>query len=220
MTINERFKRVRKALKLTQTEFGEAIGLKQSAVGNIEQGRNAVTDRTISLLCKSYNVDETWLRDGGDDDDMFSNYAEASIISFANEYNLDSLSQTILSTYVGMHHKKREAVNLFLREISLEVMRKDIENAETGVRDMINNISTLQREKSEQTKSILSDQTTILFSELLNSRYFDGGMADEYIPPKQEKSSIDEEVENYRRELEEEEKVKAKSLVLDGIKEA
>lgn len=173
MTINERIKIVKKALSLNQTDFGVPLGLKQGGVGNVETGRNSVTDRIIMLVCKSYNVDETWLREGGDDVNMFSDFDETGVSTFASEYDLDSLSRTILATYVGMHHKKREGINMFLRDISKEIMKDDIDTAHSGIMEMIGNISNFQGDDLEGSKSKLGTQTEAIFSELRSTSSID-----------------------------------------------
>lgn len=62
--MNTRLKELRKSLKLTQQEFGAKIGLSKASIGNIENGIINLTDRNISLICSTYNVNETWFRDG------------------------------------------------------------------------------------------------------------------------------------------------------------
>lgn len=65
MTINERVKMLRKdLLKMTQDDFGERIGLKKSALSQIENGKSALTERTLTFICKEFSVSELWLRDG------------------------------------------------------------------------------------------------------------------------------------------------------------
>ena len=64
MTIGERIKEIRKELKLNQTEFGERIGLKQTAIGMYENNLRRVGERNILLICKEFAVSETWLRTG------------------------------------------------------------------------------------------------------------------------------------------------------------
>ena len=66
--LNERIKKVRKALDLTQQEFGKKIGMKQNTIALIEGGRNT-SDQTIFAICREFNVNETWLRTG--EGDMF-----------------------------------------------------------------------------------------------------------------------------------------------------
>jgi transcriptional regulator with XRE-family HTH domain len=62
--MNERLKKLRKTLDLTQQKFAERIGVKQNTVAQYEMGRNIPIDSVISLICREFNVSEKWLRDG------------------------------------------------------------------------------------------------------------------------------------------------------------
>ncbi len=62
--MNERLKLLRKNLKLTQEEFAKKIGIKRNTLANYEIGRNEPIDAVIFSICRVFNVNETWLRDG------------------------------------------------------------------------------------------------------------------------------------------------------------
>ena len=62
--MNERLKRLRKELDMTQQEFAEGIGIKRNTMATYESGRNEPIDAVISLICTKYNVNENWLRTG------------------------------------------------------------------------------------------------------------------------------------------------------------
>lgn len=62
--MNERIKKLRKHLDLTQSRFAEKIGVKQNTVAQYEMGRNVPIDSVISLICREFNVNEEWLRNG------------------------------------------------------------------------------------------------------------------------------------------------------------
>ena len=64
MTENERIKDLRKALGLTQERFGERVGLKKSAISQIESGVNGVTDQLRLAVFRESNVNEDWLSTG------------------------------------------------------------------------------------------------------------------------------------------------------------
>ena len=64
MTENERVKELRKALGLTQEKFGERVGLKKSAISQIESGVNGVTDQLRLAVFREFNVNDDWLRTG------------------------------------------------------------------------------------------------------------------------------------------------------------
>lgn len=62
--MNERLKKLRKALDLTQQEFADRIGIKRNSFANYETGRNTPIDAIIISICREFNVSEDWLRDG------------------------------------------------------------------------------------------------------------------------------------------------------------
>ena len=72
--MNIRMRELRKSLKLTQQEFGNKIGLSKASIGNIENGIINLTDRNVSLICSTYNVNENWLRNG--EGEMFNSMSE------------------------------------------------------------------------------------------------------------------------------------------------
>ena len=62
--MNERLKRLRKTLDLTQQEFADRVGIKRNTISTYESGRNQPIDAVISLICREFNVNEEWLRNG------------------------------------------------------------------------------------------------------------------------------------------------------------
>lgn len=78
--MNKRLRELRKSLKLTQQDFGSKIGLSNTSIGNIENGVINLTDRNISLICSTYNVNESWLRDGKGE--MFNPMTEDEELSY------------------------------------------------------------------------------------------------------------------------------------------
>lgn len=62
--MGERIKKLRRALGLTQKEFGERIGVKSNTIGTYEIGRNDPIDAVVSLICREFSVSEHWLRTG------------------------------------------------------------------------------------------------------------------------------------------------------------
>lgn len=69
--MNERLKVIRQNLKLTQKEFAEGIGIKQSSYSLIEKGQRPLADRYIKSICMAYDVNEKWLLTG--EEPIFAN---------------------------------------------------------------------------------------------------------------------------------------------------
>ncbi len=62
--MNERLKKLRKELDMTQQEFADRIGIKRNSLANYETGRNTPIDAIIVSICREFNVNENWLRTG------------------------------------------------------------------------------------------------------------------------------------------------------------
>lgn len=62
--MNERIKELRKSLGLTQQAFADRLKVKRNTVATYEMGRSGISDVTVSLICKEFNVNEVWLRTG------------------------------------------------------------------------------------------------------------------------------------------------------------
>lgn len=65
--MNERLKKLRKTLDLTQQEFADRIGIARGNIASYEVGKTAISNAVISLICREFNVNEEWLRTGNGD---------------------------------------------------------------------------------------------------------------------------------------------------------
>ena len=63
-TLNERVKQLRKTLDLTMEKFGDRLGVKKNSISQIESGKNSLTEQMIKSICREFDVDEEWLRNG------------------------------------------------------------------------------------------------------------------------------------------------------------
>ena len=95
-----RLKAVRKAVGLTQQEFADRLGIKRGAVANYEIGRNDPIDAVISLICREFGVNETWLRTG--EGEMFAPVdPENQLMEWAGRVLADS-SDSFRARFVRM----------------------------------------------------------------------------------------------------------------------
>ena len=62
--MKERIRQLRKALNLSQADFGKKVGVTFSTIGGYEQGRRNVSSAVFKSICREYNVNEEWLRTG------------------------------------------------------------------------------------------------------------------------------------------------------------
>lgn len=62
--MNKRISQIRKVSGLNQQSFAEKIGLTKNFVSLMETGNRVPSDRTISDICREFNINESWLRTG------------------------------------------------------------------------------------------------------------------------------------------------------------
>lgn len=63
-SIGERIKQLRKALNLTQAEFGQRLGTVANMVSMWEKGMRIPNERQMILISSVYNIRREWLEDG------------------------------------------------------------------------------------------------------------------------------------------------------------
>ncbi len=116
-TTNERVKRLRKALKLSQVEFAKAAGLTQSAISDIERGKaRNVTKSNMIAICSKFNVNEEWLRDGIGD--IFVAPPDDAIDQIAVDYHLNQEAKLMIRHFVKLNEVDRNIVVKFLTNLS------------------------------------------------------------------------------------------------------
>ena len=62
--MQDRIKKLRKALGLTQQEFADRIHVKNNTISNYESGSRSLSDAMIASICREFSVSEVWLRSG------------------------------------------------------------------------------------------------------------------------------------------------------------
>ena len=72
--MGERIRKLRKSLSLTLAEFGARIGIGASSLSAIETGKTNPAPSTLREICREFDVNDYWLRNGGDDADMFNRH--------------------------------------------------------------------------------------------------------------------------------------------------
>lgn len=98
--MKERIKELRKTLGLTMEKFGEGVGLTKAAVSRAEAGKSNLSDVSINSICRTYGVNEQWLRTGAGD--MFLKKSdEEEIQAFADKVMQD-VPESFRKRFVSM----------------------------------------------------------------------------------------------------------------------
>lgn len=133
--MNERLKELRKTLKLTQQEFADRLNIKRGAIANYEIGRNVPIDAVVSLICKEFNVNEDWLRNGSGE--MFKERSPAEEIGYYVEDLLEYDGQgnpfydmivEMMKTYVELDEKSQAVIRDYFQSVSDGIHKKEKED--------------------------------------------------------------------------------------------
>ena len=106
--MNSRIRKVRRELELTQTEFAGKIGTTANVLTNYETGRRNPSSSVINNICKTFNVNEEWLRTGTGE--MFKASPTEVLDALAEEYGLTHGDYVLIEKFVNLKAEKRAAV--------------------------------------------------------------------------------------------------------------
>lgn len=62
--MNKRIRELREILGMSRAAFGEMLGVSGDVINNMERGRIEIKDDRVKLICKIFEVNEEWLRNG------------------------------------------------------------------------------------------------------------------------------------------------------------
>lgn len=115
MNIGDRLKRLRKELDLTQEAFASRIGSVQNTITGYESGRRNPSAPVISLICREFDVNEEWLRNGTGE--MFAPESNDELEALAKKYNLSNADQVLIEKYVNLKSGSRETIINFMIDV-------------------------------------------------------------------------------------------------------
>jgi transcriptional regulator with XRE-family HTH domain len=117
--LNERLRKLRKTLDLTQQAFADKLGIARGNIGAYEVGKNALSDAVISLICREFDVNENWLRTG--EGEMFIELTKeeeiATFIGGVLRDEDDSFKKRLISGLAALDETGWEVLENFLNSI-------------------------------------------------------------------------------------------------------
>jgi len=122
MELHERIRKLRKEyLHLSQTEFGEKLGVSRSVINNIELNTLARPDQKLSLIklmCKEFSVNEDWILNGTEP--MFVEPDFFSLDEFLKKRNASDLEVEIVKSYFELDEDVRKKLIAHFKERFVE----------------------------------------------------------------------------------------------------
>lgn len=113
--MNERIKELRKTLSLTMEELGEKLGVTRSTISNIESGKRGITKQMILAICREFEVNENWLRNGTGE--MFQPIPKNGLEMLAKEHGLNQFEYLFLEDYLKLPDSDRKSVLNFVIDL-------------------------------------------------------------------------------------------------------
>lgn len=131
--MNKRLRELRKALGLTQGEFGKILGITTSGVSDIESGRRNVTEQHLIMLSnyKEKPIDVNWIRTG--EGEMFLPVLEedetalyvSELLEDEGDNPLYTIIREVMHTYSELSPKSQEVI----RDAAAKLL-ENLKNAE------------------------------------------------------------------------------------------
>lgn len=115
MTRNDRIKELRQTLKMTQTEFGEKLGVSKGVIVNLELSRVEVKDLMVNLICRTFKVNTLWLEKG--EGEMFSDVSDVLIDEIADQFNLSPKVKKTVANYLKLPPEEQQIIIELLSKI-------------------------------------------------------------------------------------------------------
>lgn len=179
--MNERIKELRKNLDLTMEKFGARLGVGKTAISKLENGERNLTDLMFKSICREFNVNEEWLRNGTGE--PFTPAPVDALCQLKQDYSLSDADYVMVEKFVNLRPETRQAVFNYMKEVA----------------------SSFERSGVEPFSPAYGNVPPQSMDNVLNAGPETGSS---------HKLSIEEQVEDYRRQLEAEEKAAGESPAL------
>ena len=156
MELYERIRILRKNhLHLSQTAFGEKLGVNRDVINNIENDRLKKPEQKLSLIklmCKEFNVNEDWLLHGTGE--MFAPDLSSELDALAKRYDLNEEARILIEKFVKLNRQERQAVIDYFKQVSdafAKIREDNIKNiAEMSIDEKVHDY---RRQLEEQEKA-------------------------------------------------------------------
>lgn len=115
-SIGSRIKELRKGAKLTLEALGQRVGISNSALSLIENGKNTPSSRTVKLIARELGASERWILTGEGDPRAAS--GDAELEAFIESRGCSEDVAQLLRAFFSMTPAQREATVNFIRQVA------------------------------------------------------------------------------------------------------
>lgn len=127
--MNERIKALRKELGLTQEQFAQRVGLTKNYISLVENGSRSLAPRTVGDICREFNVNEAWLRDGIGEPHTEQSWEEevAQFVFSTFQSEEESFQKDLLRVLARLPLDQWEVLGNIAKQLYLEQQKREKE---------------------------------------------------------------------------------------------
>ena len=114
--MNNRIKEIRRKAELTQTQFGERIGLQQNSIARIEAGTRVPSEAVIKAICREFHIRLEWLMHG--EGPMNVPTASKTLDEVARRYSESRTFRAILDVYADLDDTSRAMFERYIEHLT------------------------------------------------------------------------------------------------------
>ena len=114
--MNNRIKQIRRKAKLTQTQFGERIGLQQNSIARIEAGTRVPSEVVIKAICREFHIRREWLMHG--EGPMTVPTYSKTLDKVARRYSESRTLRAILDVYAELDDASRAMFERYIERLT------------------------------------------------------------------------------------------------------
>ena len=114
--MNNRIKEIRRKAELTQTQFGERIGLQQNSIARIEAGTRVPSEAVIKAICREVHIRLEWLMHG--EGPMNVPTASKTLDEVARRYSESRTFRAILDVYAELDDTSRAMFERYIERLT------------------------------------------------------------------------------------------------------
>lgn len=105
--MNERIKELRSdVLHLSQDALGKRLGVTGAAISRMEAGGRAITEQMQKSICREFNVNEEWLRNGTGE--MFNSLSQDEELAYIVGQALPQADDFVKDTFIALGRLSQE----------------------------------------------------------------------------------------------------------------
>ena len=119
-SINERILSIRKSFSLSRAAFGQSLGVSGDVIKNLDYNLTEPKPAFIELICRTYNVNRTWLETG--EGNMFNDLSrDAEIAEYIGSVladEEDSFQKRLISALSKMTVEEWEVLETLVTRLA------------------------------------------------------------------------------------------------------